>query len=94
MVAIAGVPGSGKSRAAQILERLLGADCLHVPMDGSLAYDRGVAKKMKSHCGWTKSISHRFETTGNHRVCWYFVFSGESSQTMTSLVVQDFVHPQ
>ncbi|CAJ1361496.1 unnamed protein product [Effrenium voratum] len=34
MVAIAGVPGSGKSRAAQILERLLGADCLHVPMDG------------------------------------------------------------
>ena len=35
------------------------------------------------YCGWTESISHRFETMGNHNVCWYlqgnlffFFFSG------------------
>uniref|UniRef100_A0A7S4SG09 Phosphoribulokinase/uridine kinase domain-containing protein n=1 Tax=Alexandrium monilatum TaxID=311494 RepID=A0A7S4SG09_9DINO len=34
MVALAGMPGSGKTTAAHAIERLLGPSCLVVPMDG------------------------------------------------------------
>lgn len=34
MVALAGMPGSGKTTAAEAIERLLGPSCLVVPMDG------------------------------------------------------------
>ena len=35
-----------------------------------------LAEEYVCYCGWTKSISHQFETNGNH--CW-LVFTGESS---------------
>merc|ERR1712008_93649 len=34
LVALVGMPGSGKTTAARVLERLLGPSCLVAPMDG------------------------------------------------------------
>ena len=32
----------------------------------------------QTYCGWTKSISHHFETIANRNVCWYLRWGSES----------------
>ena len=51
----------------------------------------GVWTNIDTHILWMDKILHHLETMGNHCL---LEFTGESSETRVSKVVQDFVHPQ
>jgi len=101
MVAIAGIPGSGKSTSTEILAGLLGPHCLCMPFDGyhySMAQLRSCGGAKAQDLIWRRGAPDTFDAAGLQRDLQRIRYGGdttsqvEDNEDATVIYLPGFCH--